>query len=76
MQNDRAKAQEQSAADFKALVDARKQIVALRKLVSDLEAKARKQAARPKGKTLADVYQGGTMKRDYDGKMEHAVGQV
>lgn len=70
------KAREQAAADFKALVDARKKIVSLQALISDLEAQIRRKGSREKGKTLADVYKGGTMRREHAETMEVAAIKV
>lgn len=57
-------------------MDARKQIVVLKKMIADCEAKARKPASRVKGNTLADVYKGGTMTRAQPDYMEAAAARV
>jgi hypothetical protein len=75
LKRDRAKAREQSAADSEALVDARREILDLQTQLADLKDKCRRHGASraEKGKTLADVYRGGTMKRDHAQSMENAV---
>eukprot|EP00892_Ulva_mutabilis_P009839 jgi/Ulvmu1/7227/UM035_0013.1 len=76
LQKERARARDQSASDFKALVDARKEVVALKKKLSELDEKLRKQAPRAKGNTLADVYKGGTMRRENGAATEEAAAQA
>lgn len=57
-------------------MDARKEVVGLKKKIAELEHSMRKQAPRAKGKTLADVYKGGTMRRDNVAAMEEAAREV
>lgn len=64
VQSAQAKAEEQSAADYAALAEARKELGTLRKQVAVLESKFLKPPGRGKGKNLGHVYDGEDLKRD------------